>query len=80
MSNVGLPGPHVDPHFDECGLCQCPCDECITRMAKLCVCLACPCEDNGDHATPPEPAYSLPPVQTSPDHPWGAVPGAFGQL
>jgi hypothetical protein len=40
---------HVTPHFDEAGLCCCPCEECTTRTAKFCVCEACSCESQQDH-------------------------------
>lgn len=45
MSAVGLPmADHIAEHFGPDGLCQCPCDECTTRLAKFCVCLDCPCD------------------------------------
>ncbi len=49
LSNIGLPGPCVEDHFDPSGLCQCPCEECTTRTAKFCVCPDCRCESNADH-------------------------------
>jgi len=54
MSAIGLPmDGHVNPHFVRSGpmiaLCQCPCDECTTRLTKQCVCLDCPCDDDEEH-------------------------------
>jgi hypothetical protein len=49
MSAIGLPmGGHIEPHFSG-GLCVCPCDDCTTRLAKFCVCLECPCENDEEH-------------------------------
>jgi hypothetical protein len=51
VSAIGLPmNGHVAEHFAPDGLCQCPCDQCTTRTAKFCVCLDCPCEEQGEHA------------------------------
>lgn len=51
MSNIGLPGPCIEDHFADGGLCQCPCEACTTRTAKFCVCEDCPCEgEPGAHA------------------------------
>jgi len=50
MSAVGLPMPHIVPHFDGRGMCICPCEDCTTRTAHFCVCLDCPCDGPEDHA------------------------------
>lgn len=52
----GLIG-HIESHFHNNGLCQCPCDDCTTSF-KLCVCAECPC-DGGTHETP-QPTEPLP--------------------
>jgi hypothetical protein len=55
VSAIGLPMPeHVDPHLDDTGLCQCPCDECTTRLAKLCLCMDCRCDGPGGHLSDQE--------------------------
>ena len=48
MSNIGLDHEHIPEHFNLAGLCQCPCSDCTTRTARLCVCMDCPCESDDD--------------------------------
>jgi hypothetical protein len=40
---------HVQPHFDNAGLCWCPCSDCTLRLTRQCVCMDCPCEGPEDH-------------------------------
>jgi hypothetical protein len=40
---------HNEPHFSPSGLCQCSCQVCTTRPAKLCACADCPCDSRADH-------------------------------
>ena len=55
MSAVGLPMPHMTPHFDVRGMCICPCGECTTRPGWFCLCADCPCDSPNDHAATGEP-------------------------
>lgn len=53
MSVIGLPmEAHIDPHFSAAGLCICPCGDCTSRVAKFCICLECPCEEDAQHREP----------------------------
>lgn len=50
VSAIGLPmDGHVEPHQDATGLCQCPCEDCTTRLTMHCVCADCRCESRADH-------------------------------
>ena len=53
MSAIGLPmDGHAEPHLNADGYCQCPCGECTLRLLKECICLDCPCEDEGENHWP----------------------------
>ncbi len=52
VSAIGLDYPHIEEHFDDTGLCQCPCSECTTRTSRQCVCEQCRCETDADHGPP----------------------------
>jgi hypothetical protein len=49
MLSTSYPTKHSVPHFNQSGICVCPCEVCTSHLEGLCICMDCPCETVFEH-------------------------------